>query len=88
MTFLDGFVGTVAPQHLPSAHFLCPDGLKAKKKLKARLLWVDVPVKKVGLTLQQELVEGRAHEFKEMEIGCSYEGTRESIPLPLFFPGF
>ena len=74
MSFLDGFTGSVAPQHLPSAHFLSPDTFHAKKKLKARLLWVDVPVKKAGLTLQRELVEGRAHEFPGMEIGNYYEG--------------
>ena len=78
MTFLDGFTGTVAPQHLPSAQFLDLDKLRAKKKLKARLLWVDVVVKKVGLTLQQELVEGKAHEFPEMEIGSCYEGRQHA----------
>lgn len=74
MSFLDGFTGTVAPQHLPSAYFHSLEKFKPKKKLNARLLWVDVAVKKVGLTLQRQLVEGRAHEFEGLEIGTVFEG--------------
>ena len=74
VTFLDGFTGTVAPQHFPSPHLQSPESFTVKKKLKARLLWVDVAVKKAGLTLQKELVEGKGFDFEGLEIGAIFDG--------------
>lgn len=74
MTFLDGLLGSVAFQHFPSPSFLPVDNFKAKQKVKARLLWVDIAAKKVGLTLQRQLVEGHAHKFDGVEIGSTFEG--------------
>ena len=65
----------VPTHHLPSPHSSAPlEKLQPNKKLKARLLWVDVAVKKVGLTLRPQLVEGRSYEFEGIEIGDVYEG--------------
>lgn len=64
----------VALQHLPRDHDFSLEGFQPKKKLKARLLWVDMAVKGVGLTLQKELVEGRAYDFKQVDIGDKFEG--------------
>ena len=74
MSFLDGFTGVVSTRHLisPLNHPL--EKFQVNKKLKARLLWVDVAVKSVGLTLQRELVEGRTRHFTGVEIGDCFEG--------------
>ena len=82
MSFLEGLTGTVASQHLPLSPQLCPaplDKFPVNKKLKARLLWVDPSVKKAGLTLQSQLVEGRAYEFEGLEIGDVYEGRTTTL---------
>lgn len=79
MSFLDGFTGTVAPQHFPTPHLQTLDSFKPKKKMKARLLWVDMAVKKMGLTLQKELVEGKMFDFEGMEIGTVFDGMYVSL---------
>lgn len=79
VSFLDGFTGTVAPQHFPTPHLQTLDSFKPKRKTKARLLWVDAAVKRVGLTLQRELVEGKAFDFDGVEIGTVFDGTLCSI---------
>lgn len=75
VSFLDGFTGTVAPQHFPTPHLQNPESFQVKKKLKARLLWVDVAVKKAGLTLQKQLVGGKVFDFEGLEIGTVFEGV-------------
>ncbi len=75
MSFLDGFSGVVSPQHLTTpGDEEALEKFQMKKKCKARLLWVDVSVKFIGLTLQRELVEGRSFKFEGLEIGDCFEG--------------
>ncbi len=74
VTFLDGFTGSVAPQHFVSPHLQSLENFKVKKKMKGRLLWVDVAVKKAGLTFEKVLVEGKTFDFEGLEIGTIFEG--------------
>ena len=73
VTFLGGFEGSVSLRHLPSWD-TPPDSLPPKKKVKGRLLWVDVEGKRIGVSLQRTLVEGRSFEFTGMEFGDKFEG--------------
>ena len=73
VTFLGGFEGSVGLRHLPSPDTL-PESLPPKKKIKCRLLWVDVENKKVGVSVQRTLVEGRSFAFKGVEFGDVFEG--------------
>ena len=66
--YLGGFEGAVHFRHLSNKEF-STDKFPVNKKLKARILWVDVFNKKSGLTLQREMVTGAGHQFKGMEIG-------------------
>ncbi len=69
LSFLESFEGSVSISHLTQGKFdtkLFPIG----KKVRARLIWVDVLNKKMGLSLQQHIVEGTIWQgFAEMEIG-------------------
>ena len=73
VTFLGGFEGSVGLRHLPSFN-TPPESLPPKKKVKGRLLWVDVERKKIGVTLQRALVEGRSFTFQGVEFGDVFEG--------------
>lgn len=72
MSFLDGFEGVVSPRHLSCPHIQSLEEFTVNKKLKGRVLWVNVSAKTVGLTLQQELVEGKPYKFDGVEIGDIY----------------
>ena len=69
LSFLESFEGLVSISHLTRGKFdtkLFPVG----KKVRGRLVWVDVLNKKMGLSLQQHIVEGTTWQgFVEMEIG-------------------
>lgn len=73
VSFLGGFEGTVSLHHLPSSE-TPPTSFTTNKKVKGRLLWVDVEAKKVGVSLQRTLVEGRSFTFQGVEFGDIYEG--------------
>ena len=75
MSFLGGFEGAVGLHHLPSPSLHSTETFHLKKKFRARVLWVDVAVKTVGLTIQKQLVSGRAYQFQDLDIGDSFEGT-------------
>lgn len=68
VSFLGGFEGYVHYQHLPTPGASLTD-YAINKKLKARVLWLDTDNKKIGLTLQNEIVKGIGYEFSGMEIG-------------------
>lgn len=72
VTFLGSFSGAVGVRHLPEGETSTED-FQPKKKFKARLLWVDVPNKTMGLTLQKRVVAGRAFEFQGTEIGDIFQ---------------
>ena len=74
VTFLGSFSGAVGVRHLPEGETSTED-FQPKKKFKARLLWVDVPNKTMGLTLQKRVVAGRAFEFQGTEIGDIFQGV-------------
>lgn len=74
MNFLGGFEGAVSLHHLPSPSLHSTEAFHPKKKFRARVLWVDVAIKTVGLTIQKQLVSGRAYQFEGLEIGDSFEG--------------
>lgn len=73
VTFLGGFEASVGLRHLPSWDSPL-DSLPPKKKVKGRLLWVDVEEKRIGMSLQKTLVEGRSFVFSGMEFGDKFEG--------------
>lgn len=73
VTFLGGFEGSVGLRHLPSWDSTL-DSLPPKKKVKGRLLWVDVEGKRFGVSLQKTLVEDRRTGFTGLEFGDKFEG--------------
>ena len=75
MSFLGGFEGVVSLGHLqtPSQH--STDGFKVKKKFKARVLWVDMAVKSICLTVQKQIVSGRSYRFDGIDIGDKFDGN-------------
>ena len=75
VSFLGGFEGSVGLRHLPSCE-ATPTSLQPRKKVRGRLLWVDVEEKKVGVSLQRTLVEGRSHTFQGVEFGDTFESER------------
>ena len=83
VTFLGGFEGSVGPRHLPSWDTL-PESLPPRKKVKGRLLWVDVEGKKIGVSLQKTLVEGRSFSFQGVEFGDVFEGESETCAIFTF----
>ena len=74
MSFLGGFEGVVSLHHLPSPSLHSTETFHPKKKFKARVLWVDMAVKTLGLTVQKQVVSGRSYQFEDMEIGDIFEG--------------
>ncbi len=74
VSFLDGIEGVVSSQHLsaPSCHSTAD--YQVGKKVRGRLLWVNVSAKTVGLTLQERLLGGVAYDFKGMKIGDKFAG--------------
>ena len=74
MSFLGCFHGVVSTRHLPTQREFSTDSYHVKKKYKARLLWVDVLGKAVGLSLQKQLVGGNSFDFSDIEIGDKFEG--------------
>ena len=75
MSFLGGFEGAVSLHHLSSPSLHSTETFHPKKKFRARVLWVDMAVKTVGLTIQKQVVSGRSYHFEDLEIGDSFEGT-------------
>ena len=73
VSFLGGFEGSVSARHLPSWDTSL-NSLPSKKKVRGRLLWVDVEGKKLGVGLQRTVVEGRSFVFPGMEFGDRFEG--------------
>ena len=68
LNFLGGFEGSVSSNHLSVGKFdtkLFPIG----KKVKCRLLWIDVLNKKIGLSLQQHIVSANVCQFSDIDIG-------------------
>ena len=78
VTFLGGFEGSVGLRHLPSWDTSL-DSLPPKKKVKGRVLWVDVEGKRVGMSLQRTLVEGRSSVFSGVEFGDIYDGETHTV---------
>ena len=76
MSFLGGFDGVVSLHHLPSPSLHSTDTFHPKKKFRARVLWVDVAVKTVGLTIQKQIVSGRSYQFDGIEIGDIFDGSQ------------
>ena len=76
MSFLSGFDGVVSVHHLRAPSLHSTEGYHPKKKFRARVLWVDMAVKTIGLTIQKQIVSGRPYQFDSMEIGHIFEGTR------------
>ena len=74
MSFLGGFDGVVSLHHLPSPSLHSTENYHPKKKFRVRVLWVDMAVKTIGLTIQKEVVSGRSYQFDGMEIGDIFEG--------------
>lgn len=75
MSFLGGFDGVVSLCHLPTPSLHSTESYHPKKKFRARVLWVDMAIKAIGLTMQKQIVSGRAYEFDGMEIGDIFEGV-------------
>ena len=75
MSFLGGFDGVVSVQHLPTPSLHSTEAYHPKKKFRARVLWVDMAVKTIGLSVQKQIVSGRPYHFDGMEIGDIFEGT-------------
>ena len=73
MTFLGGFEGVVGVKHLSEGDHMT-DNYPLKKKFKARVLWVNVADKSIGLTLQRQIVSGKAFGFHHVEIGDIFHG--------------
>ena len=73
--FLGGFDGVVSVHHLQTPSLHSTEGYHPKKKFRARVLWVDMAVKTIGLSLQKQVVSGRPYHFDDMEIGHIVEGT-------------
>ncbi len=68
LSFLGEFEATVSLNHLPIGKYdtkYFPVG----KKVKCRLLWIDVLNKKIGLSLQQRIVSANLSLFPDIEIG-------------------
>ena len=74
--FLDGFEGVVSCQHLSAPSCQSTDKYQVGKKVRARLLWVNISTKTVGLTFQERLLGGTAYDFHGVEIGDKFEGER------------
>ena len=75
LSFMEGFEGTVSANHLPNGKFdtqLYPIG----KKVKARLLWIDVLNKRMGLSLKKHIVCGTGYQFMGMEIGDVFHSCK------------
>ena len=66
--FLGGFEGSTSWRHLASKQHSV-EHYSVGKKCKARILWVDNASKKIGLTLQQEIVSGTGFTFDKLQIG-------------------
>jgi len=74
VSFLGGFEGVVSSQHLSSPHCHSTSDYPIGKKVKGRLLWVNVATKSAGLTFQDKLIGGVAYNFQGVEIGDKYDG--------------
>ena len=74
MSFLGGLEGVVNIRHLSADRPFSPQSYQLKRKLKACLLWVDVPAKAVGLSLSGHLVNRQPVQFQDVEIGDIYSG--------------
>ena len=77
VTFLGGLEGSVGLRHLPSWE-APPTSLPPRKKVRGRLLWVDVEGKRVGVSLQRTLVDGRSFAFPGVEFGDVFEGEKRA----------
>lgn len=75
VSFLGGFDGVVSVLHLQTPSLHSTEGYHPKKKFRARVLWVDMAVKTIGLSVQKQIVSGKPHHFDDMEIGDIFEGT-------------
>ena len=73
--FLDGFEGSVNWRHLATKRSSV-DKYKMGKKLKARILWIDMLSKTVGLTLQEEIISGIGFSFDQHQVGEIYESAQ------------
>lgn len=75
LKFLGDFEGSVSLAHLPVGKFdidLFPIG----KKLKARLLWIDLLNKKMGFSLQTHIVSGMGYQFNDIEVGDTFHTSK------------
>ena len=75
LSFLGGFEGSTSWRHLASKQH-SPEQYSVGKKCKARVLWVDIASKKIGLTLQQEIVSGTGFSFGKLQIGNIFHEAR------------
>ena len=76
--FLDGFQASVSWRHLATKEHTVSQ-YKIGKKLKARVLWVNIASKTVGLTLQEEIISGVGFTFEEHQIGETFLCARIMI---------
>ena len=73
-SFLGSFEGWVGVHHLhDGSHSL--DKVQLKKKMKGRIVWVDVQAKMVGLAMCKHIVQSECFQFGNLEIGDKFEGN-------------
>ena len=75
VNYLGSFEGVVNVRHLTNHEFSL-EKFTINKKLRAKLLWVDVLNKRTGLSLQRELVTGVGYQFKGMELGNIFHSAK------------
>eukprot|EP00731_Ephydatia_muelleri_P020460 Em0013g187a len=73
-SFLGSFEGWVGVHHLhDGSHSL--DKVQLKKKMKGRIVWVDVQAKMVGLAMCKHIVQNECFQFGNLEIGDKFEAA-------------
>ena len=72
-SFLGSFEGWVGVHHLPDRNYSLEE-VPLKKKMKGRVVWVDVPAKMVGLSLCKHVVQSEGQQFGKVEIGDTFTG--------------
>lgn len=73
-SFLGSFEGWVGVHHLPDRSSSLEE-VHLKKKMKGRIVWVDVPNKTVGLSLSKHIVNGGGQQFGSLKIGDKFEAA-------------
>ncbi|XP_065187378.1 protein RRP5 homolog isoform X2 [Sycon ciliatum] len=68
MSFLSGIAGMISTFHLPQQLFNASQ-LPPSKKIKARIIHVNLTSKVVGFSAQQHIVENKAYTFPDLQLG-------------------